>query len=155
MKQWLICIICVCAFSGLTDILIPDGKNKKAFKTVSTLTLLCVFLYPLKSVDNSALFNAFSFDKQEASSDFQSDSDSAVISAFESGIKQALSEQLSPYAIKPEDIQVECRKTQEEIRIKRVTVYIEEDKEEEIKEIITSAIVDYVNSETEIEIIGR
>ena len=154
MKQWLICIICVCAFSGLTDILIPDGKNKKAFKTVSAIALLCVFLYPLKSADNSALFRAFSFDNREASTNFQSDYDSAVISAFESGTKQALSEQLSPYGIKPGDIKVECRKTLEEITIKRITVYVD-DEQAQINEKIKSTIQQCVNEETEIEITGR
>lgn len=154
MKQWLVCIICVSAFSGLCEILIPDGKSKKAFKVVSAITLLSVFLYPLKNIDKDSLLHNFTFDLQEVSSDFQSDSDAAVISAYESGIKKALAGPLNSFGINSDCITVECRRSEDEIEIKKITVYVEKSAEETNQK-IKAAIKEYLNEEIEIEIISR
>lgn len=154
MKNWLIGIVCVCAFSGLIEILIPDGKNKKAFKVVSAIALLSVFLYPLKNIDQDALSDYLTFDSLSASSDFQSGSDSAVLSAFESGIRQALADRLSDYGISAESLQVECRMVQENIEIEKITVSVENTSDKANEEIKT-AIRDYLSEDIEIELIRR
>ena len=79
MKAWLICVLCVSAFSGLTDILVPNGKSKKTFKAVSAIVLLCVLLYPLKNIDRNFYFYKFSFSNKEVSSSFQENYDEAAL----------------------------------------------------------------------------
>lgn len=154
MKAWLVCVICVSAFSGLTDILIPDGKSKKAFKAVSAIVLLCVLLYPLKNIDRNSFFNKFTLSNEEASSSFQENYDEAVIAAYESGIKNVLADQLSDFAITADSISVECETTADKITIKRIKVFVENNGKTQ-NEKIKAVIYECLEEEPEIEIISR
>ncbi|MCI6771285.1 MAG: stage III sporulation protein AF [Oscillospiraceae bacterium] len=154
MKAWLICVLCVSAFSGLTDILIPNGKSKKTFKAVSVIVLLCVLLYPLKNIDRNFYFYKFSFSNKEVSSSFQENYDEAVIAAYESGIKHVLTEQLSDFAITADRISIVCEATADKIRIKRIRVFVENNDKTQ-NEKIKAVINECLEEKTEIEIISR
>lgn len=151
IKQWLISIIAVSISAGMMDILLPTGKTKKAFRVISGIVMLYVFLLPVKNVDEESLLRSFTFDRQEAEESLQSQYDMTVIDAYQKGIENAITKSLQDENIITDKIEIECKMQNGEIAIKKITVTVKTG-DSDTENIIRKIISEKCNLDTEIEI---
>lgn len=117
VKKWTLLISAVAVVSGILLSVLPEGKLKKAYKTLTGVILVYAFFYPVVSgyyVDFSV--KDFLSDNYEISENIDKYALSAVISSAQKAIRELLEDELQKKNIHS-SITVECGESEGEIKI--------------------------------------
>lgn len=117
IKKWTLLISSVAVISGILLSVLPEGKLKGAYKTLTGMIILYAFLYPMLS-GNTIDFNVDNFllDNYEISENIDKYALTAVISSAEKAVKELLDEEIKKKNINCE-IKVQCSEEKGEIII--------------------------------------
>lgn len=122
VKQWSLMISAVCIFSGVLLSLLPNSKLKPAYKTLTGILLIYVFLYPL--IDSKTLYiniDDYIRDNYQVSENIDKYALSSMIHSAETAIEKFLEESLYKSGIIC-DVSVKCNSSNDEIVIERIEI---------------------------------
>lgn len=137
IRSWAfaVCAAAVCA--AVMNMLLPKGSEKRIFKTVLSLYMLCSILSPILSTDFSALSTEYEFGESRAQNDITGELLSLSADEIKNAIIRDTEEVLAEKGVSAENISVEVNISPDgSINISRFSLRIRGGNSEEIKQSI-------------------
>lgn len=135
IKKWSLLISAVAVISGVLLSVLPEGKLKKAYKTLTGVILVYAFLYPVVSGHYvNFTVSEFLSDNYEISENIDKYALSAVIGSAQKAIKELIENELEKKSISSK-VTVECTEKDGEVKIASVS-FLDNLSEEEKDEVI-------------------
>lgn len=137
IRSWAfaVCTAAVCA--AVMNMLLPQGSEKRIFKTVLSLFMLCSILSPILSTDFSALSTEYEFGESRAQNDITGELLSLSADEIKNAIIRDTEEVLAEKGVSAENISVEVNISPDgSINISRFSLRIRGENSEEIKQSI-------------------
>lgn len=136
IKKWTLLISAVAVISGVLLSVLPEGKLKKAYKTLTGVILVYAFLYPLVSGHYIGFtMNEFLSDNYEISENIDKYALSAIISSAQKAIKELIESELEKKSIESK-VTVQCTESGGEIKVTSVSFL------DDLSDTIKSKVID-------------
>lgn len=137
VKNWAFAVCAAAVCGAVMNMLLPEGSEKRIFKTVLSLFMLCSILSPILSTDFSALSTEKYFDENRAQTeDITEELLSLSAEEIEAAIINDTAKALEEKGFAADNISAEVNILPDgSINISRFSVLISEGNPEEIKKI--------------------
>lgn len=137
IRNWAFAVCAAAVCGAVMNMLIPDGSEKRIFKTVLCLFMLCSILSPILSTDFSALSTEFNFGESRAQTDITNELLSLSAEEIQSAIISDTAAALREKGAAADNISAEVNISPDgSINISRFSVAISEGNPDEIKKIV-------------------
>ena len=137
IQSWAFAVCAAAVCGAVMNMLLPDGSEKRIFKTVLCLFMLCSILSPILSTDFSDLSTEFDFGESRAQTDITGELLSLSAEEVQSTIISDAAAALREKGITADNISVLVNISPDgSINISRFSVLISEGNPNEIKKIV-------------------
>lgn len=137
IRSWAFAVCAAAVCTAVMNMLLPQGSEKRIFKTVLSLFMLCSILSPILSTDFSALSTEYEFGESRAQNDITGELLSLSADEIKNAIIRDAEEVLAEKGVSAENISVEVNILSDgSINISRFSLRIRGGNSEEIKQSI-------------------
>lgn len=154
IKSQIIIIVIVTIVSTVLLCVVPQGKLRSAFKILCALVIVYSIIAPFASFDFDSLDFDSLFEKEEQRELYSNQSNDAALMAANEGFERAAEGLLKENGYEIESIEAECAIEEDEVILKRLTIYgpFKSDEQSKLSEILRQITgenteIVYVNGE--------